>query len=153
MALLDDIPAGALVGLDTSPFIYFMEAHSLYGPLVRPFFELRLDQGLNRAVTSVVSLAEVLSKPLTAGRTDLVQAHRDYLTKSPNLQLAPVTVAAAERAAYLRSQYGLKTPDALQVAVALEQGASLFITNDVKLRKVTELTVVMLLDYLPPSTP
>jgi hypothetical protein len=60
MALLDDIPAGAKVGLDSAAIIYFIEAHPDFGPIVRPFFEDWLDQGLNEAVTSTVSLTEVL---------------------------------------------------------------------------------------------
>ena len=34
MNLLDDVPEGAVVGLDTAPIIYFIEAHPEYGAIV-----------------------------------------------------------------------------------------------------------------------
>jgi hypothetical protein len=47
--LLDAVPPGARVGLDTAPLIYFIEAHVAYGPVVLPFFSERLEPGLNEA--------------------------------------------------------------------------------------------------------
>jgi hypothetical protein len=83
MNLLDDVPVGAVVGLDTDPLIYFLEGHASYGPVVLPFFDTRLQHGLNEAITSVVSLAEVLVKLLSAARHDLAQRYRDLLTGAP----------------------------------------------------------------------
>ena len=34
MNLLDDLPTGAVIGLDTAPLIYFIEAHDRYGSAV-----------------------------------------------------------------------------------------------------------------------
>ncbi len=47
----------------------------------------------------------------------------------------------------MRVKYNIRVPDALQVSAALESGATLFITNDHPLRKVTELSVLILDDY------
>src|SRR5437773_10641117 len=80
MPLLDDLPAGSVVGLDTAPLIYFIEGHADYGPVVLPFFIDRLEQGLNEAITSVVSLGEVLVQPLAAARLDLVQRYKDHFS-------------------------------------------------------------------------
>lgn len=60
MSLLDELPVGEIAGIDTAPLIYFIEGHAQYGPVVRPLFDDRIDQGLNRGVTSMVSLAEAL---------------------------------------------------------------------------------------------
>ena len=57
MSLLDDVAEGAIVGIDTAPLIYFGESHPKYGPIVRPFFEDRLDKGLNEGVASTAALA------------------------------------------------------------------------------------------------
>jgi predicted nucleic acid-binding protein len=153
MSLLDAVPEGAVVGLDTAPIIYFLEEHADYGPVVLPLFDQRLQQGKNRAVTSVISLAEVLVKPLQAGRGDLVKRYRDLLTKAPHLSLLDLSAAVAERAAELRARHGVRLPDACQLAAALEGGATHFLTNDASLRKVTELTVLVLKDYLNPAVP
>jgi predicted nucleic acid-binding protein len=153
MNLLDDIPPGAVVGLDTAPIIYYLEAYPDWGPLVRPLFDARVLPGANTAVTSTITLAEVLVKPLQTARADLVTAYRAFLTSSPHLALEEITPAIAERAADLRACYGLRLPDACQVAVALAAKAALLVTNDAQMRRVTELRVLMLKDYLTPPAP
>jgi predicted nucleic acid-binding protein len=153
MSLLDDVPVGAVVGLDTAPVIYFIEGHPKYGPIVLPLFEQRFQQGLNQAVTSVLTLAEVLVKPLAASRPDLCQQFRELLTGAPNLKLSEIVVAIAEQAADLRARYGIRLPEGCQVAAALAAGATCFITNDKRLRCVTEVKVLVLDDYLPPTHP
>lgn len=146
--LLRAIPVGALVGLDTAPVIYLLEAHSRYGPLALRLYNRRIDPGVNRAVTSVVTLAEVLVKPFREHRPDLIERYRSFLTDAPNLLLVPVSESVAERAAELRSRYRILLPDALQLATALEHGASHFITNDARLRQVGELRVLVLSDFV-----
>jgi predicted nucleic acid-binding protein len=44
----------------------------------------------------------------------------------------------------LRAHYNLRTPDALQVATALEFGCQAFLTNDEQLQRVTDLRVLVL---------
>ncbi len=38
MGLLTDLPRGAIVGIETAPFIYLIEQHPAYDPIVTPFF-------------------------------------------------------------------------------------------------------------------
>jgi predicted nucleic acid-binding protein len=130
MSLLDDVPVGTIVGLDTAPVIYFVEAHAQYGPLIHPFFDERVDKGLDEGVTSTVTLGEALVRPLADGRADLVQQFRDFLTATQHMALVAITQAVAERAAELRARYNLRLPDAFQISAALGQGATHFITND-----------------------
>lgn len=150
MSLLDDLPLGAAVGLDTAPLIYYIEANPRYATVVPPLFEDRLEQGQNTGVTSTVSLAEVLTQPFALGRTDLTQRYRDLLIGAPHLTLVDLTAALAERAADLRARYRLRLPDAFQIAAALDRGAGYFVTNDLTLRRVSELRVLVLDDYAPP---
>ncbi|MEP7294186.1 MAG: PIN domain-containing protein [Chloroflexota bacterium] len=64
-----------------------------------------------------------------------------------------INTAIASRAAQLRAQYNLKTPDALQAAAALEMGCNAFLTNDAGLKRVSGISVLMIdeleLDALP----
>lgn len=152
MSLVEALPRGAIVGIDTAPVIYLVEAHPRYGPVVLPLFAERLEPGVNLGVTSVVTLAEVLVKPLLAARRDLVLRYRDFLSRAPHFTIADITAAAAERAADLRARHGIRLPDALQVATAMEHGASHFVTNDARLRVVADVTVVVLDDYLGGAT-
>jgi predicted nucleic acid-binding protein len=54
------------------------------------------------------------------------------------------TNEVAERAADLRARYNVRTPDAIQLATALEAGCDAFLTNDLALRRVAELRVLVL---------
>jgi hypothetical protein len=63
VSVADPFPPGALIGLDTAPFIYHFEAHPEFGGMMRAFFRECVDTGRNPAVTSVVTLAEVLVQP------------------------------------------------------------------------------------------
>lgn len=148
MSLLDDIPVNATVGLDTAPCIYWLEYDPVFQPIIQPLFQSRIDLGLNPAITSVVSLAEALVKPLATARADLVSNCRVFFTNTGNLTLQAISIAVAETAADLRARYRLRLPDAMQIAAALNGGATCFVTNDVQLRKVTELKVLVLKDYL-----
>lgn len=62
--------------------------------------------------------------------------------------MADLISALAKRAIQLRAGYNLRVPDALQVSAALESGATLFVTNDRRLQKVTDISVLVLDDYL-----
>jgi predicted nucleic acid-binding protein len=55
----------------------------------------------------------------------------------------------AARAAELRARYRLKLADALQLALALQAGCEAFLTNDLALRRVAELRVLVLDDLAP----
>jgi hypothetical protein len=65
LALVDELPDGALVALDTMAFIYFVERNQRYYPLLRPVFE-RISKGTIQAHASVISLLEVLVLPFSA---------------------------------------------------------------------------------------
>jgi len=54
----------------------------------------------------------------------------------------------ARQATVLRARYNIRVPDALQIAAALKSGATAFVTNDRRLRRVQGLKVLVLDDYL-----
>jgi predicted nucleic acid-binding protein len=66
------------------------------------------------------------------------------LSSSSDFQTLPITSDIAEQAASLRARYGLRTPDALQIATALAADCGAFVTNDARLQRVTELRVLVL---------
>ena len=60
-----------------------------------------------------------------------------------------ITLGIAERAGRLRGRYkDIKAIDAIQIASAIDVGADAFLTNDKKLKKVEEIKVLVLKDYL-----
>ncbi len=143
MRLSEALSGVSCLGIDTAPFIYFVERHPDYLDLMRAVIR-RIDAGELKAVSSVVTLAEVLTQPLRLGNLLLAQKYRDVLYRSRNFRLVPIDATIAELAADLRARYNLRTPDALQLAAAIRAGCDAFLTNDVTLKKVAELKVLVL---------
>jgi predicted nucleic acid-binding protein len=145
-ALLAALEGVRRLAVDTAPLIYFVEGHPEFGPPVRSLIEHaeRTDLVL---VSSVLTLTEVLTLPFDKGATEIAQAYKTLLLQTPYLRLEPVGPQVAERAARLRARYGLKTPDAIQLAVAQEADCEAFLTNDNSLRRVETPTVLVLSDF------
>lgn len=59
-----------------------------------------------------------------------------------------MSAGVADRMARLRASPGLRTPDAIHVATALEWGAQAFLTNDAGLRQAPGIEVLLLSDFL-----
>jgi predicted nucleic acid-binding protein len=132
-----------IVGLDTAPFIYFIEEHPVWLPRIQPFFHA-LDRGLFRAVTSTVTLTEVLVHPFRRSQGVLVEQYRQILLSARNLTTMPVTAVIAEQAAELRARHNLRTPDAIQLATAIHAKAGSFLTNDKEISLPVPLRIITL---------
>jgi predicted nucleic acid-binding protein len=140
--------SGQIVGLDTSPLIYFMERHPLYFPLVEPFFAA-VARGEIQIVTSTLTVTEVLVHPYRHGNQILAREYSEILLHARNVRTLPVSPEIAAEAAHLRALYGLRTPDAIQLATAQESQATAFLTNDEDMEKATGLRVLVLKRLLP----
>ena len=134
------------IALDTSVFIYQFEANPRYTQSTQFIFAW-LERSMHSAVTSTITMTELLVQPYRASDSDRVDAFYGLLTTYPNLEWIAPDLRIADMAAQLRAQYGIRTPDALQAATAISAGASLFISNDRAFRQVKEL-VTLLLDDL-----
>jgi predicted nucleic acid-binding protein len=64
----------------------------------------------------------------------------------PNLNWGELSLDVADRAALIRAQYGLKTPDAIQMATAVCSGATAFLCNDPAFQRVKEMNCLLLDD-------
>lgn len=135
------------IGLDTPVFIYHIEGASRFAEPAGVALE-ELVSGAFGGVTSVLTLMEIAVKPLQVGRPDVAEEYEILLANYPNLAIAAIDRPTAHRAAELRARYRLRPADALQVAACLEQGATAFLTNDRELRRVTELQVLILEDFV-----
>ena len=145
-AFLKSLARHKLVGIDTSPFIYHLQKHPRYSNLTVRLFE-EVEKGSLKAVTSVLTLMEVLVKPKEVGDRQAVEDYRFVLKTFPNLALKPIDESCAERASDLRAAYGVKPPDALQAGTALSSRATGFVTNDARLKRIRELDVVVLDEF------
>ena len=147
MGLSEEVEKLDSIFIDTAPIIYHIEAHPLFGLLMRKIVDILETKNIG-AFSSVVTITEVLPKPVRAGRRDLVEKFISFLRYSGSLELIDISANVAEKAGELRGRYEfLKTLDALQLSAALEGGAEAFLTNDRKLKQIQELKIICLKDY------
>ena len=128
---------GALVLVDTAPWIYLLEDHPQFAPLFLGLFEAA-ERGQVQLALTTITLAEVLTGPLKHKQT-LAKRYEIALNK---YQVLPLTATIASLAAQLRIQYRLKLPDAVQLASALDIGAAALVTHDRDFSKVKGLPVL-----------
>jgi predicted nucleic acid-binding protein len=135
----------AIVGLDTSIFIYHFEANTRYLPVTTTLLN-RIRSRRHHAIVSTVVLMELTVPPWRLGKTEVAQYYESLIVHFPNLRLADVTREVARRAAQLRANYSIHPVDALQTATALVNNASAFITNDKRLARLNGLLKIIILD-------
>jgi predicted nucleic acid-binding protein len=123
----------SLVFWDTNLFIYLLEggAHAGQVAALRERMRERGDQ----LVTSAMTLAEVLVKPLAENRHDLVDQYEQALT-SAHVLLIPFDRSCARTYARLRQHKSIRPPDAIQLSCAAAARCDLFITNDDRLSRL-----------------
>ncbi len=146
-SLGDKLRAAQTVGLDSALFIYHFEEHPRYKALCAEVFDLMEARAI-QTVTSTVTLIEVLVQPLAKGEQELHARYEQYLRFGPSLTLRSLDPDLALRAAQVRARYQVRTPDAVQLAATLEFGARVFLTNDDRLQRVTEVEVIVLERWL-----
>ncbi len=140
------LPASGLVYLDANGLIYSVERVEPYRTLLQPMWEQAQDGNLT-IVSSPVLVIEALTKPLQDGNTEIEMQYRE-LFEANAVRMLDASYSVFEDAARLRAKTGLKIPDALHAATALQIGCALFITNDEDFRRVENLPVVVLDDLL-----
>ncbi len=145
MGLIDGVGAGP-VALDTAAFIYFIEEHPLYLPPLLPIFAAADNEDLT-IVTSAVTLLEVLVVPYRAGNLPLANRYDALLNRSRGVRLREIDQALLRAAAQLRATTGVRTPDALQLAAALAEGCTAFVTNDRRLPSLPGLRILQVGDH------
>jgi predicted nucleic acid-binding protein len=133
------------IGLDTNLFIYFLENHPRYGEWCASLFDL-IERGHNPAVTSTVTLLELLVQPYREQKEELAQKIFALTSTYPKIEWVPVSLTLADRAAELRARYRLSTPDAIQLATAIVYKARRFYGNDRGLRRVKEIECIIVDD-------
>jgi predicted nucleic acid-binding protein len=131
------------IAVDTSVFIYQIEANSRYLGLTDPVFAW-LERPEHAAVTSTITMTELLVPAYRSGAEQQVNNFYALLSTYPNLQWIAPSLEIADIAARIRAAYGLRTPDALQAATAVHARATGLITNDPVFKRVGGLEALVL---------
>lgn len=71
-----------LVGMDTSPFIYYFERHPTYFPIVSQIIDFIEQADTVNLLTSSIALLETIVLPLRTGRSELVSEYQNAFTKT-----------------------------------------------------------------------
>ena len=134
------------LALDSMVLIYLLEDVEPYASLVEMALQ-RVEKGRQTAYLSSLSIAEILVLPIRQKNHATVNKYRQFLTHFPNLHILPLDIPTAELAASMRAKYNLRTPDAIHVATAIQNGAPAFLTNDKQFSRVKELDILLLDSY------
>ena len=134
------------IALDTSIFIYELEANERYVALADRVFAW-IEQPGHAAVTSTITMTELLVQPYRESDEARVDQFYGLLTTYPHLDWVAPDLEIADMAARLRVLHRLKTPDALQAATAARADATGFVTNDPVFERV-EAFETLLFDQL-----
>ncbi len=70
------------------------------------------------------------------------------MLQSDGLTTFGVTNEISEIASKLRAKHSIKMPDALQIGTAVFYGADKFLTNDADLKRVKEIEVLVVDDFV-----
>ncbi len=119
---------------DTMIHAYWFEDHKKLSHRVQQIHDTMLQRG-DTLCSSLFVLSELLVGPLRTqdiASADLIEQyfHSDAIT------LLPYAPQAVRIFAQLRAQHGVKSLDALHLAIAAAGGVDLFLTNDRRLHKL-----------------
>jgi predicted nucleic acid-binding protein len=142
MGLLDLIK-GDRVYLDANIWIYASEGVSDYSQSLSALFEA-VDAGLLKLVTSELSLAEILVRPIKEGNVLEQETYTEAITSTDGSTSIPINREILIRAAGIRANTKLKLPDAIHAATAINAGCTTFLTNDKQFRTVQDLYVLLI---------
>jgi predicted nucleic acid-binding protein len=135
------------IALDTSVFIYQLEANHRYLALTDSVFSW-VERTGHEAVTSTITMTELLVPSYRDYDEHRVDTFYGLLSTYPNLQWIAPDLEMADLAAKLRAVHRLRTPDALQAATAIRAQATGLITNDPVFGRIPEFETAILNQFL-----
>jgi predicted nucleic acid-binding protein len=133
------------VYIDANILIYAMEDDGDRGLLARRWM-LQADRREIRAITSELTIGEVLPNPIAERKTKLIDGYHRILRSRPELAVVPVTRAILLEASALRASLRSKLPDAIHVATARQSGCRRFLTEDTDLKVPPSMEKIALRD-------
>jgi predicted nucleic acid-binding protein len=138
--LADQIPDGARVLIDTNPIVYWFEGSQLAEPFESIFVAIQASR--IEAVVTPITVAEVVSGPLRAGKEALAERYREAITTGHGFSVCDTTAEIAMIAARLRLLHRLKLPDAIQLATAVQAGCFALISRDRDFNQVSDILIL-----------
>ena len=127
------------VYFDTAPIIYLVENVAPWESAVRSFLAR---PGVVPKI-SLLTRMECRVQPLRAANEALLKDYDDFFTALPGGVLT-IDDQVFEKATELRARHNCRTPDALHLAAAIVHQCQVFLTNDHRLDKTSEIQIEVL---------
>lgn len=121
---------------DTCILIYLVEGHPTLGPSIDQRMRA-VGQVCPTLVFTELTRLECRVKPLKSSNLLLLDGYERAFS-TPGYQFEPLTRAVFELATQLRADHGLKTPDAVHLAAALNARCDELWTNDLRLANAAQ---------------
>jgi len=125
--------------LDSAPIIYLVEE-------VEPFYDRvieRIDKPEILLATCTLSWLEVRVKPVRDKNHTRLQEFEEFFNDEITLEIG-ISREVIDKATELRAKYNFKTPDAIHLAAAITSACDVFLTNDHRLDRCTEIKIEIL---------
>jgi len=135
------------VYFDTNIFIYAIDGHEEYQDLLQNMFE-HIAENKILVITSELTLAECLVKPMRDENKESIEQYTNHIKTSELLKVKAVSRNILISSADTRNKLGLKLPDAIHMATAIDQECKTFITNDRKLKAPEGMERIYIKDLL-----
>lgn len=132
------------ISLDTSIFIYALEGNNNF-PLSQELFRL-IPKSKATVYASVIVITEMMNKIYEVGAQNRVTDYLNFIHGNGLISIVNVDRPIALKSAQMRAKYGLKPPDAIHLATAIENNCEYFITTDNDFSNDTEELKIV---YLP----
>lgn len=131
---------------DTNLFIYLIEAKNPFDLKVKQVLSIMNNQEYE-LLTSALTVCEALVMPTRKANTELIASYKFLFSQMDILSLQ---MDVSDHFAQLRANTSIKTPDALQIACAMQANIPIFITNDERLTQYSsqEITIYSLDGFL-----
>lgn len=147
MEVITTIEKAENIYIDTALFIYLFEENEAFFAQAKKVFEAAIEQG-SIVTNSVIVIAELLSKKEIQTELPVKVLLKNSYYNLPNLKLVSVDRIISEHAADLRATYNIALPDAIHLSTAILEDCQLFVTNDKKLKRVKEIKVFCISDFI-----
>ena len=126
--------------IDTNVFLNVKNREEPYYEYSKSILD-SVDDGRNKAFVSTVVIAEICSGYYLTREIQEKEEFLLHLLSSQNYEVVDVNVSIADEAARIRSETGLKLPDAIVAATGIIAKAKYVITNDTESFKKASKTI------------
>lgn len=130
------------LAIDSMILIYLLDEHPIYSQKIITI----LDEA-KQIIISTLIYGEILAGFYKKQDTQSIEAVFSFVATRPNIIIKAFDTNTAITFAKLRASYPtISPPDCIHLASAIDSQADLFLSNDKKLKKITELPIYILND-------